>query len=294
MSLAINFQSRRLFGELADSAGQRRYSTIDSVISQSDGICFVELRRSAPYSFSPLMLRELLDCARSNLAGAGQAIGVRALVSKRKGVFSLGGDLAFFRSCITDQNQTALAEYADMAVDLVWESLTASGCEQVTSVAVVQGEAQGGGFEAALASHVLIAERGSWFGFPEGLFGLFPGMGARELLVARGAGRVAGKLIGSARRISAEELYSMGVVDVLAETGGGIDALRDVAGAQDSAQLADLRGRFGGIHKASLHESVAYWVDMVMKLPSKHLQTIEYLIQAQQRVRNNLPNVRVV
>src|SRR5689334_25152852 len=37
----------------------------------------------------------------------------------------------------------------------------------VTTVSLVQGECLGGGFEAALSSDVIIAERNSRFGFPE-------------------------------------------------------------------------------------------------------------------------------
>jgi DSF synthase len=48
----------------------------------------------------------------------------------------------------------------------------------VTTIALVQGDALGGGFETALSSNVLIAERSAKLGFPEILFNLFPGMGA--------------------------------------------------------------------------------------------------------------------
>ena len=46
----------------------------------------------------------------------------------------------------------------------------------------MQGECLGGGFEAALSSDLIIAERRSRFGFPEILFNLFPGMGAYSFL----------------------------------------------------------------------------------------------------------------
>jgi molybdopterin-guanine dinucleotide biosynthesis protein A len=42
----------------------------------------------------------------------------------------------------------------------------------------VQGDALGGGFESLLSFDIIIAEKGTKFGFPEQLFGLFPGMGA--------------------------------------------------------------------------------------------------------------------
>ena len=44
------------------------------------------------------------------------------------------------------------------------------------TIALVQGDALGGGFECALSFDVLIAERSAKMGLPEVLFNLFPGM----------------------------------------------------------------------------------------------------------------------
>jgi len=45
------------------------------------------------------------------------------------------------------------------------------------SIAMIEGTALGGGFEAALAHHFVLAQKGAEFGFPEIAFNLFPGMG---------------------------------------------------------------------------------------------------------------------
>ena len=50
------------------------------------------------------------------------------------------------------------------------------------TVALIQGDAIGGGFEAMLTNDVVIAERTAKFGLPEILFNLFPGMGAHSFL----------------------------------------------------------------------------------------------------------------
>ena len=60
----------------------------------------------------------------------------------------------------------------------------------------------GGGFEAALAGNVLVAERGTRLGFPEVLFGLFPGMGAYTLLRRRVDAVTAEKIILNAKNSS--------------------------------------------------------------------------------------------
>ena len=55
--------------------------------------------------------------------------------------------------------------------------------------AIKRPEHLGGGFEAALSSQVLIAERSARFGFPEIMFNLFPGMGAYSLISRRIGGK---------------------------------------------------------------------------------------------------------
>lgn len=294
MSFALNIRNRDNYSDHSPTLAVRSYSTIDAVAPDSNGICGVALRRSSPYSFTRDMLRELLDFARDAPWYERNEVSFRALMSKRKGIFSLGGDLVFFRDSIRCGDVQALREYANLALDLIWESITASGREEMTSVCLIQGEAQGGGFEAALAGHVLIAERGTWFGFPEGLFGLFPGMGARALLSARGAAKHAGKLIASSRRYSAEELFEIGVVDFLANPGRGEDVLSSVAEQASRGRIADLRGRFANIKKDELLDTVSEWVEIAMKLSDKHLRTIDFLVQAQERARGKVPSIRVV
>ncbi len=294
MSLAVKIDDHGFNRNTEIGACARQYSTINSVVFPESGLRAIEFKPTAPYSFSKHMLDELLHCARQPQSVFGASFQSRALISRRKNVFALGGDLAFFRDCILNGCQEALLAYARSAVSLIWESINASGQETMLSVAIVQGEAQGGGFEAALASHLLIAERGTWFGFPEGLFGLFPGMGAYKLLSARGAGKIAGTLIGSARRYSAEELFSLGIVDFLAEPGRGIEEFNALVKRKSTEELSDFRGRFSDIDERGLYSDVAEWVDVGMKLTGKHLRTIDYLIKAQQRSQQKSPTVRSI
>ena len=85
----------------------------------------------------------------------------------------------------------------------------------------MQGDALGGGFESALASNVVIAEKGVKMGLPEVLFNLFPGMGAYSLLSRRVGTARAEQMILSGRLYTSDELFEMGVVDILAEKGEG-------------------------------------------------------------------------
>ena len=97
----------------------------------------------------------------------------------------------------------------------------------MTTISLVQGDALGGGFEAALTSDVIVAEESAQMGLPEILFNLFPGMGAYSLLARRIGMRAAEELILSGKMLPANELHKMGIVDVLATDGQGETAVRN-------------------------------------------------------------------
>jgi enoyl-CoA hydratase len=79
-------------------------------------------------------------------------------------------------------------------------------------VGAVNGYALGGGFEIALCCDVLIAGSNAWFGLPEGLLGLSPGGGGTQRLVRAAGPFVAADVLLSARRLSAEDAFRLGLV----------------------------------------------------------------------------------
>ena len=74
--------------------------------------------------------------------------------------FNLGGDLALFCESIRNQNRTALENYARQCVRGVHAFHVGLGVGAHT-IALVQGDALGGGFEAALSCHTIVAESGA-------------------------------------------------------------------------------------------------------------------------------------
>ena len=152
--------------------------------------------------------------------GHAHSINYAVLASKTPGVFNLGGDLALFRSAIVHRDRTQLEQYARLCVDDLYP-WNRNFDLPVTTISLVQGSALGGGFEAALASSVLIAEESSRMGFPEVLFNLFPGMGAYSFLQRKVGRRVTEELITSGNTYTARQLYDMGVVDVITPDGTG-------------------------------------------------------------------------
>ncbi len=211
----------------------------------------------------------------------------QVLCSELDGVFNLGGDLEYFISLIRSGNRDALLGYATACIDILYQTATSYGIP-FTTIALVQGETLGGGFEAALSANVLIAERGARFGFPETIFGMFPGMGAFNFLARRIAPALARRIIASGRVYKAEELYEMGVVDILAADGQGRQAVSDYIqhqrhrsnGFQALDQVFD---RFNPLTYEELQASIEIWVDTAMQLSGKNIRLMEYLVRAQQK-----------
>ena len=144
-----------------------------------------------------------------------------------------------FPGLIRENNRERLLAYARRCVDGVHHLHNGLGGD-VRTIALVQGDALGGGLELALACHTIVAEEGVGMGLPEVLFGLFPGMGAYSFLCKRVSPQLAEKLILDGNIHSSEELYRLGVVDVLVPKGEGERAVQDIIRQQQRAPHAHL------------------------------------------------------
>jgi DSF synthase len=224
----------------------------------------------------------------------GEPAAVKFLVgcSDFRGVFSLGGDLSHFKHCITTRDAEALRAYAYACVEAMYENVFGFA-QPIITIGVIEGDALGGGFEAALGFHVMIAERGVKMGFPEVLFNAFPGMGAYSYLARRIDQRAAERMILSGAVYPAEELYEMGVVDVLAEPGQGREAARRFMRENSRRQsvlfaINKVKQRFGAPTLEELRDITDIWVDAMMALEPQDLRKMEILHAAQlRRMRRN-------
>ena len=144
-------------------------------------------------SYTPGLLADLSQLRgeiQALVNGAGDEQPLLYLVngSKMPGIFNLGGDLGYFGKHIRARDREGLRRYARDCVDLVYSSSMSLDLP-IVLISLVQGDALGGGFEAAMASDIIIAEKSAKFGLPEILFNLFPGMGAYSFLSRRGPPR---------------------------------------------------------------------------------------------------------
>ena len=248
------------------------------------------IRPDGPVRATVSCVRQLSAIQRlvADWAVSDPALPIRFCVSMSKipGIYNFGGDLPFFIESVRQQDDEALRQYAHGCVEVVYGNSTGWGASAL-SVALVQGDALGGGFESAISHNIVVAERSAKMGMPEILFNSFPGMGAFTFLTRRlDAGR-AERMILSGKVYSAAEMFDMGLVDVLAEDGCGKDEVRrligDVRRYDVLKSIRRVRERMNPISLAELLDITDIWVENVMRIHSSDLRRMERLVSAQTR-----------
>ena len=226
--------------------------------------------------------------ARVEIGGEMQQVSYYVTASRVPRVFNLGGDLALFVLLIKARDRDALAHYARLCIDNMYPRTQNFSSPTLTKIALVQGDALGGGFECALASDLIVAEESAQLGFPEILFNLFPGMGAYSLLSRRIGMPAAEKLILSGRVLPAAKLHEMGVVDVLVRDGEGPTAVREWI-ARNAKRRNGLQAAFRAkklVHPVTREELDAItdvWVDAAFRLHDRDLKMMGRIVRAQMR-----------
>jgi DSF synthase len=214
---------------------------------------------------------------------------VRYLVlgSRVPGIFNLGGDLPLFMRLIEERDHGGLRRYAHACIDVQYRRAVNLKLP-ICTIAVVQGDALGGGFEAALAHDVIIAERSAKFGLPEVLFNLFPGMGAYSFLSRRLDAVRAERMILSGRVYGADELHEMGVVDMVVDDGSGVEGVLDYVARFERARpsrqaVLNVRQIVNPVNRRELIDIADLWVDTALALGPADLRRMKHLAMAQNR-----------
>lgn len=243
--------------------------------------------------FSPRLLRELRLFAQQAINGIASDVSedpnaiAHIVLASDAHVFNLGGDLQLFSQLIRNRDRDGLLRYAMECVDSI-HLLHTRLHPSAHTIALVQGDALGGGFELALACQTIVAESGVQMGFPEVLFGLFPGMGAYSLLARKVSPKLAEQMMLNGVMYTSDQLHEMGIVDVLVPKGEGTRAVHEVIRQNRriaTARLALHRVR-DAVHPISLEELARIteiWVDTALQLSDKQLRVMERLVRAQLR-----------
>ncbi|MCP4574551.1 MAG: crotonase/enoyl-CoA hydratase family protein [bacterium] len=209
------------------------------------------------------------------------------LASSVPGVFNMGGDLRLFAKLIRDSDRQGLFRYAKACIDVLYPNAV-NFDQPLTTISLVQGDALGGGFEAAISSNVIIAEKSAKWGLPEVLFNLIPGMGAYSFLVRRTSPDVAERLIMTGELVTADEMHELKLVDQVVEDGEGEQAVLDYIArhrrrSNAHAAMSRVRRCINPVTYEELITITKIWVDAALKLSDRDLLLIERLIQAQNR-----------
>jgi DSF synthase len=243
----------------------------------------------------PCVTREVLNglqaasqWIRERNASQPDSIRHMILASDWDGVFSLGGDLDLFVSCIMRNDREQLLAYALDCVRI--GHVFHTGFEgTVSTTSVIAGQAMGGGLEGAACCQTIIAEKGSVLQLPEIKFGMFPGMGAISYLSRRSPGMHVRRMVETGEPLDIDEAYSIRMVDELTPRGHGLLTAHRV-----NATLAQgFHGRMATRYALalaqgpSLHEleSIARaWVDVAFKIDLRDMRLMNRLASVQLRM----------
>lgn len=201
--------------------------------------------------------------------------------------FNLGGDLDLFGKMIRNRDREGLLRYAEsciLGVHRFHQGLNGN----FRTVALLQGDALGGGLEMALSCHTIVAEEDVGMGLPEVLFGLFPGMGAYSFLSRRVSPQLAEKIILEGQVYSSQEMHAMGIVDLLVPKGQGAAAVWDLIERQQRIPHSYLamnaaRKLCQPVTREELLSITHVWVETALALGEKSLKTMGRLVKAQSR-----------
>lgn len=202
-------------------------------------------------------------------------------------MFNVGGDLSFFAEAIKNRKREAMMAYARACIDCVHAAARGFDTGAI-SIAMVEGSALGGGFEAALAHHFVLAQNNARMGFPEIAFNLFPGMGGYSLVARKAGMRLAEELIWSGESHTAEWFESYGLVDRLFQPGDAYMATRtfiDTIRPKLNGMRAMLRARQRVLQltRSELMDITEDWVHSAFTIEEKDRLYIERLVMLQDR-----------
>ena len=287
---ALAVRERALGAPIVD----RNFREISVRHDQQDKIfwCFMDQVGRPSYTYSlGAEIQQVQDWIGNNYAmpANGGPDDLRYFVcgSKTPGIYNLGGDLRHFADCIRSRDLAAMRKYAETCVRMQHANSNGFGAPIIT-MALVQGDALGGGFEHALAFDILVAERSARLGLPEIIFNLFPGMGAYSFLVRRVGRKVAENFILEGKIYTAEELHELGIVDLLVEDGEGEAAIVDYCQRNEKRFAAERavylsRRVTAPVELEELLRITNIWAETAMTLTDADVRKMERLADAQER-----------
>lgn len=276
----INQATCRLFTEAGHT------SQLSAYYEEERRTLWVLLRAEPRPCINHALLEEVMNLGQA-VRDSGVPIDFWVSGSLVPSMFNAGGDLNFFVESIKNGRREALRAYARGCVDFIHAASSGFNCGVVT-IAMIEGSALGGGFEAALAHHFILAQNTARMGFPEIAFNLFPGMGGYSLVARRSGMKLAEELICEGESHTAEWYEQRGLTDRLFQPGEGYQATRtfiDTLKPKLNGVKAMLkaRQRVLQLSRSELMDITEDWVDFAFTIDPKDLAYMERLVKLQNR-----------
>lgn len=234
------------------------------IFKKEDSIAWVVLNRPEKRN---AIDDDVMDELKKRLAEVKADPTIKGLVITGSGeqAYCSGGDLSVF-------HQLKTAETAEVMLSKMGNILYDLFTLPKPTIALLNGTAVGGGAEIAAACDFRIARQGAYIGFIQGTLGITTGWGGATFLFNRVPSQIALALLSSARKITAEEAYGLGLIqkvvsgkeislqtvkeiihDMLPLSAGVLSAYK--RRFLDSVNLEDLRNRL----EKEIHECAYLW-----------------------------------
>ncbi|AUC17044.1 hypothetical protein BTO06_07220 [Tenacibaculum sp. SZ-18] len=219
------------------------------------------------------------------LADNGYPLKYIASSSMHPEVYNMGGDLPFFFENIINQNREVLTEYAHLCIEVIHNIYNSFGLPAI-SIALVEGNAYGGGFECVAAHDIILANNDAKFCLPENKFNLFPGMGAYSFLFRKLNFKTASDVLYNGDIYDASQMKELGLVNQIFKNNRGIDRLVEYINKTSYNFIYNHHKclkRVFPLQKSELIDITDIWVDACLNLDNKSLRRMELIINAQNR-----------
>jgi DSF synthase len=273
-----------------------RFSQFETQFDSASNTLFWWMRPRGRPCFTARFLRDVEAFERDiqeraghiEVQGKTQRVWNYVVGSRVPGIFNLGGDMSMFIQAIVDKDRPRLEAYARLCVDNMFRRIQGFDAE-ISTYSLIQGRAFGGGFECALASDTIVAERASTFCFPEVMFNMIPGMGAISLLGRRIGLSRAQEVVMSGQTFTAREMRDLGVVDELVENGTAEQSVRQIIADRCKRRnsyraLISSKRNFMPLNLDEMRTIVGVWVDAAFRLEMRDLKMMARLVRAQDRL----------
>jgi enoyl-CoA hydratase/carnithine racemase len=234
---------------------------------EKDGVIELALHRPPANEIGPTTLAELqkfVAALESDPSDASALI----IYSQLNSGFSAGGNLGELYAYAQRATPAQRAAGIRVLIELSHGLFNAIDAAPVVTIAAVHGMCFGGGFELALTSDLIIADKMARFCFPELRLGLIPGGGGIPRLKRDLGNGTVRDLIFTGRSINADRAFSAGLVSQVTAPGEALTVARLTA-AQITKVDAVARIAAKKFIKRIPHDELRHEIDIFCELFSR-------------------------